>query len=191
MSKEKLVELGLTEEQAVKVLDVFKDSIPRTRLNEALEGKKQAESIIAERDKQLEELKKSMGDNEALKKQIETLQNDNKTAKLKYEADLKNLQINGAVEKALISAGAKNMKAVKALLNLEGAELDGENVKGLAEQIKALQSAEDSKFLFTEPTTTFKGTKGGEGTGNPPAKAVKDMNYSERVAYLAAGGKLE
>lgn len=191
MTKEKLVELGLTEEQAGKVLDVYKDSIPRTRLNEALDAKKHAESVIAERDKQLEELKKSMGDNEALKKQIETLQNDNKTAKAKYEADLKNLQINGAIEKALIGAGAKNMKAVKALLNLEGAELDGENVKGLAEQIKALQTAEDSKFLFSEPAAKFKGVKGGEGSGNPPAKGVKDMSYTELVAHLEAGGKLE
>lgn len=191
MTKEKLVEFGLTEEQTVKVLETYKDFIPRTRLNEALDAKKHAESVIAERDKQLEELKKSMGDNEALKKQIETLQNDNKTAKAKYEADLKNLQINGAIEKALIGAGAKNMKAVKALLNLEGAELDGENVKGLAEQIKALQSAEDSKFLFSDTAAQFKGVKGGEGKGTPPTKAVKDMNYSERVAYLAAGGKLE
>lgn len=190
MSKEKLLELGLTEEQAGKVLDVFKDSIPRTRLNEALDAKKHADSVIAERDKQLEELKKSMGDNDALKKQIETLQNENKTAKAKYEADLKNIQINGAVEKALLSAGAKNLKAVKALLSLDNPEFDGENIKGLADQIKALQAADDSKFLFSEPQK-MSGVKGAEGTGKTPEKPFKDMNYSERVAYLEAGGKLE
>ena len=193
MNKDELIALGLSDEQATKVLDGFKDYIPRSRFNEVNEAKKNAENLLTERDKQLAELKKSNGENEELKKQIETLQAENKDAKAKYELELKQLQITNAVERELIASGAKNTKAVKALLNLENAEMDGDTVKGLADQIKALKENEDSKFLFAEKqiTTPPSGVKAGEGGDKGGQKAVKDMNYSERVAFLAAGGKLE
>lgn len=189
MNKEQLLGLGLTDEQATKVLDGFKGFIPPSRFNEVNEAMKNAKALLAERDTQLAELKKSVGDNEELQNQIETLQADNKQAKIKYEADVKALQISNAVERELLSSGTKNVKAVKALLNLEGAELDGETVKGLADQIAKLK--ESDGYLFNQPTNTSSpsGTKPAEnaGTGTKP---VDQMNYSELAAYMAAGGKL-
>lgn len=71
---------------------------------------------VKERDRQLEALKKASGDAEALKAEIEKLQGENKAAAAKYASDLKALQISNAVERELTAAGAKNLKAVKALL---------------------------------------------------------------------------
>lgn len=185
MTKDELLKLGITEEQATKVLEGYKDFIPKSRFDEVNTAKKKAEETVAERDKQLEALKKSSGDVEALKKEIEKLQGDNKAAADKYAADLKATKISSAVEKALLSAGAKNYKAVKALLNLEGAELDDNDaVKGLEDQIKKLKEAEDSKFLFAE-TPNPKGFKPGNNNGNPPKGLTKEdfkkMGYKERV----------
>lgn len=104
---------------------------------------------VGDRDKQLETLKASAGDNADLKKQIEDLQTENATAKATHESELNQLKIDFAVEKALTGAKAKNIKAVKALLELGEAKLDKDgNVKGLDEQIEKLRSGDDTKFLF-------------------------------------------
>ena len=185
MTKEELTALGLTDEQAQKVLDGYKGYVPKARFDEVNEAKKKAESTVAERDKQLEELKKNTGDAEALKAEIAKLQGENKAAADKYAADLKAMQINNAVEKELTGAGAKNLKAVKALLDLENAELDGETVKGLADQIKKLKEDEGSKFLFAEQNTGFKGAPAGSPSGStPPDKKPEEMTYSELAAYM-------
>lgn len=188
--KEKLIALGFSEEQVVKVLDLFKGYVPPERFNEVNEAKKNAENAISERDKQLAELKKSAGDNDELKKQIESLQLENKTAKDKFEADLKQMKISNAIDSALTGAGAKNIKAVKALLDLEKIKLDGENVTGIDDQVKMLLSAEDSKFLFNVKTENqLTGMKAAE-SNTTAEKPVSEMNYSERVAYMKAGGSL-
>lgn len=189
MTKEELIALGLNDEQAGKVLEGYKGYVPKARFDEVNAAKKAAEDTVKERDKQLEDLKKASGDSEALKAQIAQLQADNKAAADKYAADLKAVQINSAVEKELTAAGAKNLKAVKALLEgLDKAELDGENVKGLADQIKKLKAGEDTKFLFNEAAPGFKGVKGGEGDkGNPGAvtrEAFAKMGYKERVELM-------
>ena len=85
MNKKQLLALGLTEEQADKVLAGFEGYVPSTRFNEVNEAKKNAEALLAERDNQLVELKKNLGENDKLKKQIETLEAENKTAKENYE----------------------------------------------------------------------------------------------------------
>lgn len=178
MKKEDLIKLGLTEELAQKVADAFaeylKGFIPKSRFDEVNEAKKQLEKDIKTRDEQLEALKKI--DAEGLKAEIEKLQKENKAAKEKYEVELKQLQLNNAVEKTLIAAKAKNIKAVKALLDLEKLELDGETVKGLDEQVKKLQESDDSKFLFdidakSNKQPQFKGFNPGERKDTLPGES--------------------
>jgi hypothetical protein len=171
MKKEDLVKLGLDEETAKKVADAsaeeLKGFIPKARFDEVNTEKKNLEAAKATLEGQLETLKNSTGDVEAMKKQIETLQAENKAKDEAHAAEIKQLKIDTAIASALTEAKAKNVKAVKALLDLENAELleDG-TIKGLADQIKKLQSAEDSKFLFeTEKKPSFKGAKPGE-SGN-------------------------
>lgn len=171
MTKEQLIAMGLTEEQATKVMESLNGNfVTKKRFDEVNETNKQLEQDIKTRDKQLDDLKKV--DAEGLKAEIEKLQGENKTAKEKYEADLKQIQINNAVEKALITAKAKNIKAVKALLDLEKAELDGDTIKGLDEQLKKLQEGDDSKFLFDVQSSNkqqFKGFKPGESIDGTPS----------------------
>lgn len=183
MNKEQLLALGLSDEQVSKVLEGFKGFVPPSRFNEVNEAKKNAEALLKERDVQLAE-------KETLQKQIETLQLESKKASEKYEADIKQLQIANIVERELMGAGAKNLKAVKALLNLDNAELDGESVKGLAEQIKGLQKTDGFLFETKVDNSLPSGVIPAESNHAVGSKPVAEMNYSERVAYLNAGGKL-
>ena len=90
-----------------------------------------------------------MGDNEELKKQISDMQEAQKAKDKEYADNIEKIRLDNALDIALMSAGAKNNKAVKALLNLDGAKIgeDGK-VVGLDEQLKVLKSAVDSSFLF-------------------------------------------
>lgn len=181
MNKEKLLALGLTEEQVTAVLDGFNGYVPKSRFDEVNEAKKKALETISERDKQLEDLKKSNGDVEALKVLIGELQETNKTAKEQYEKDLNDLKISNAIELALTNAGARNTKAVKALLNLENLKLENEDVKGLAEQIQALKGGENS-FLFKgeqKADNTPVGMKQAEGNTAPTAKPQSEWTYQD------------
>ena len=189
MKKEDLMKIeGMTEELATKVAEQsteeLKGYIPKSRFDEVNEAKKNAESLVKERDKQLEDLKKSTGDNEELKNQITQLQNENKTAKEKYEADIKKMQIDNAVQSALKDAGAKNTTALMALLkDLDKAELaeDG-TVKGLAEQIQELQKSESYLFNMSQEHGKPSGAtpaSGGSGNTPPGGKKPEEMTYED------------
>ena len=191
MKKEELLKLeGLSEDLATKIAemsaDELKGMIPKSRLDEVIAERDNAKKDHADVLKQLGALQKETGDVQSLKDKIQELQDNAKEAEKTHAAEMKTLKINNAVDTALIGAKALNTKAVKALLNLEGAELaeDG-TVKGLADQIKALQTAEDSKFLFG--SSTMKGAKSGESGNDDGGKGVdtSKMTYSELAAYAA------
>jgi uncharacterized protein YPO0396 len=197
MTKKELIELGLSEEDAKKVEEAstneLKSFIPKNRFDEVNASKKQLETDIAERDKQLETLKNSNEDSETLKTQIAQLQDENKVSKEKYDADIKNIKIANALEKALTGAKAKNIKVVKPLLDLENVELleDG-SIKDLDKQIQTLKESEESSFLFNteDSIPSLRGVKPSEGNPNPTPKDPSQMNYAELCEFMEAGNQI-
>lgn len=202
MTRKQLEDLGLTKEQADSIIKINGDDIENAKSASAAEIKNLQTEVdglktqVGDRDKQLETLKASTGDNADLKKQIEDLQTENATVKANHESELNQLKIDFAVEKALTGAKAKNIKAVKALLELDDAKLDKDgNVKGLAEQIEKLTSGDDTKFLFeaqkqTKQQQNFKGFQPGASGEQKPGEGEKvdfsKMSYDELTAYMEA-----
>lgn len=193
MTKEQLIALGLDEATAAKVAaasaEELKGYVGKADHEKVTAANKQLETDIKTRDKQLEELKSV--DAAALQKTITELQETNKTTKTEYEAKIRQMQIDSAVTAALTGANAKNIKAVRALLDLEKAELDGDSVKGLADQIKKLQEGEDTKFLFGSSAPAphkFKGVNSSESKDKsyPTDKKPSEMTYTELCAYMEA-----
>ena len=192
MTKEKLLEWGLTEEQAAKVMEGLNGSfVTKARFNEVNTELTTAKNTIKERDTQLETLKKASGDTKALQDQITQLQADNKKKDADHAAELKNLKISNAVELALTGAKAKNNTAVKALMAafLEKAELaDDGTVKGLDDEIGKLTKGEDTAFLFdTSGKAKFKGAKAAEKSdphNQPTGDDLSKMSYDELCKYM-------
>ncbi|EJQ77745.1 phage scaffolding protein [Bacillus toyonensis] len=148
MKLEQLLELGLTEDLAEKVLEAHKEStkelIPRTRFNEVNEAKKQLETDLKERDSQLESLK---GINaEDLQAEVTRLQGENEQAKTEYEQKLHEQAYGFALKEELSGAKVRNHKALEALLNKEDIKLEEGKLVGLEDQLKALQ--ESDSYLF-------------------------------------------
>ena len=193
MKKEELMKLdGMTDALAAAVLNLAKADtegmIPKARLDEVIAERDNARKEHADVLKELGALRKETGDAADLRDKIKSLEDAAKESQKQHDTEIHNLKVDNAVNSALLGSGARNVKAAKALLNLDKAELaeDG-TVKGLADQIKALQTAEDSKFLFGSSTLRLKGAKAGE-SGNEDGDHQVDtskMTYTELAAYMA------
>lgn len=147
---------------------------------------------------QLAELKKSVGDTEALTKKITEMEEQAKTDKANYEKELAKVKLMAAVDAELTAAGAKNNTAVKAVLGdflqdakiVDGkvtAKVSGESVT-LAARIEALKKDTSTDFLFGSVTREgWKPGEGNDGGGKPGGgKKPSEMSYSELSEYLAA-----
>lgn len=113
---------------------------------------------------------------DGLKEQIETLKGDN--AKALYD-----IKLEHAISTELTKAGARNSKAVKALLNMEGVKLEDDKLVGLSEQLEQLKT--DSGYLFDSSkktkTPSFAGKASGGGTNEITKEAFNKMGYRERL----------
>lgn len=183
MNKEQLIELGLTEEQATKVLGMLDDNfIPKTRFDEINNSNKQLKKDILSRDGQLEELKKV--DAPGLETTIANLQKDNELAKEQYEKELATLKLHSAIDKELLGAKAKNIKAAKALLDIDKVTIEDDEIKGLTEQLTTLK--ETDSYLFDvenePPSPTFKGFSPKDGKDMDKPTGI--LTYTEMLDKL-------
>lgn len=188
MNKEDLIAMGLTEEQAKKVMDSLDGNyVTKTRFNEVNEENKTLKKSVSDRDKQLEDLKKSSGDNEELKKQIETLQQENANQKKAHEAEMTQLRLDNAIDAALTAAGAKNIKAVRALLDTSKVKV-GEDGKltGFDDLLLAVQKSDSYLFAEKQQKQNFKGFQpGASGNVKPGTKVdMSKMTYEELANYI-------
>lgn len=160
---------------------------------------------VKTRDTQLEELKKSAGDNAELKKQIEDLTAQNKADKAAHDKELATVKLMAAVDAELTAAGSKNNTAVKAVLAdflkdasiVDGkvtSKVNGETMT-LAAKVEALKKDATTDFMFGA-AAKYEGWKPGDsGDGKKPGgdKKLSEMSYAELAEYLAnnPGAKLE
>jgi DNA repair exonuclease SbcCD ATPase subunit len=178
--KEILKKAGIEEGKLDGVIaDIGKELpkyfIPKDKYNEVAEAKKKLEADIQERDNQLEQLKNAAGNSEELKAQIEALQAENQKAGEEWQAKMSQMKLDFAIERALTTAKAKNIKAVKALLDMEKVKLDGDKLLGLEDQLKTIQQSDP--YLFGESGKVGSGTNP-PGAGNPEVNPWKPETFN-------------
>lgn len=182
MLKEKLTEIGLTDEQIKDVMaNIAENYVLKEKFDKLNSQLETANAELETKNKELEEFSKV--DVDGLNAEIKRLQEENKANMVANETVIKKLKIDNAVEKALINAKARNPKAVKALLELDDAELEGNSIKGLDKQIKKLMEAEDSSFLFENSNKHVELTGIRPSDGISCTKNKEDMTYTELCAY--------
>ena len=121
-------------------------------------SKEMTDKIMAQYGESVNSLK---SENEGLKCEIEkntetlTRLHEVETQKAELEENLEKLtkelsdsKINGVLSLSLLSAGAKNLKAVSALIDKNKITFEDGEVRGLAEQIEVVKS--ECEYLFHE-----------------------------------------
>lgn len=201
MTKEELIALGVKDEVATKIAAAQKKElegyVEKGKYDLLETQNKNLNYQVKDHAKQLEMLKSKTGDSEAMKKQIADLQAANKLAKQEYANSIKTMRINHAIDTALAGAKAKNIKAVRALLDVGSLEYDEEKDKvlGLTKQINKLTESDDTKFLFDQPTepkngkpnSGITGNEGNDNGGGQPAgggSGGSGMSFGEQMAAL-------
>ncbi|MCL2549025.1 MAG: phage scaffolding protein [Symbiobacteriaceae bacterium] len=151
--------ITLTDEQFEAIKKAAPEHvIPKAQYNARSEEAEGLKAQLAQRDTDIAALKKGAGENEELKKQLNDLQAKYKTESDASAAELVQSRLTAAVDLALVTSGARSVKATKALLDMTKVKLDGEQLLGLGEQIEALRK--EQGYLFAEATPP--------GTQTPP-----------------------
>jgi len=183
MKREYLTGLGLEKEVVDKIMAEHGKSVQSLQTEKETTAKA-AESFkaqIAERDTQLTDLKKSSGDSEKLTTQIADLQEKNKTATKEHEDQLTQVKFDYALNAKLTTDKAKNLKAVKALIDVTKIKIDGENLIGYDEQINPLKKSD--AYLFTADTEADPG-----GGGNPAEPGKPDTSKLNEAELISVWG---
>lgn len=123
--------------------------IPKGRFDEINNQAKDYKSQITERDKQIEDLRKSVSGNEELTKRLNELTEANKKQKEEYEKQLAQKEFDYAYNLALSKAGAKDQKVLDALIDKTKLVFKDGDLSGLNEQLEALKKTHD--WVFEAP----------------------------------------
>jgi hypothetical protein len=163
--------------------EIGKGFVSKSDFNAANETKKTLETQVSDRDKQIEALKKV--DPDKLQAEITRLQGENKTAKEKFDADLKTARLSAALDLGITKAKGKNATAIKSLLDPSKLTLkDDGAVDGLDAALDALKKSDGYLFTVEETHPSGSGHQTGAGSVNPDAPETKEV----ADAFAAARG---
>ena len=184
MTKEELKALGLNDEQIEKVVEDYgKNYVPKNQFNQKNEELKQAKESLTTMQSDIEALKKTNADNAELAKQIDEMKAAQVKRDEEYTAQIHKMEVDGIVERTLMTFKAKNGKAVRALLDLEDVKLKDGTIKGLDDQLTKLK--ESDPYLFeseSKPTGVTPGEPhGGQGSTGITQEQFNKMGYLERA----------
>lgn len=181
LTKERLLEMGVTEEQANSILkDINEDTIPKYRYNEVAKERDDLKGQVADRDKQINDLSKNKGDAEELQKEITNLQEENKANKDKFEKEIANIKKENAIEQYLQQHNVTNVKAAKRLLDSDAISFEKDELKGIEDQLKELKEDKSLASLFVEEKEPEKpvGYDVTNGNQEPSGKGLFDSILS-------------
>lgn len=191
MKTEFLKSLNLSQEVIDKIMAENGKDI-------AVEQKK-AEKVIQERDSyklKAESLETQVNDAnteiqkfkdmdiDGIKKAADDWKETAEKAKADADKQISQMKFDYALSAVLTGAKAKNAKAVKALLDMDGLKFNDGKIVGLDEQLAQIKADNDYLFESDEPAPEFvKGTNG--GSGSVGGKKPSEMTYTELCDYMA------
>lgn len=186
-----LQEKGFTEEQATTILNLHKEAIsgnyiPKDTFDAEREKVKALNTQVEERDKQITELGAFKGTADELNAKVAKLEEANKEAVAKHEAEMARVSKETAVKLHIINS-VHDPEDVISRLDMEMIKVDNNEVKtGLEEQLNKLKESKPHYFKETPTAETTK-PAGWQPFGTPPAESAqnKDQEASSFGKALA------
>ena len=178
MEKEFLKNLGIDDDAADQIMHQYNQDIRsyKDKLNENKTTIDGLNDQVSQRDTQLKDLGSQAEDNAKLKEQVEMYKAKNSQLSKEWQDKLEAQSKNFAISNSLRDAGAKNAKAVSALLDLDKVSFDHKGkLSGLDDQLKALKKSDS--YLFNSNETKEPNSQDGIKifpTGNPTGEGQND-----------------
>lgn len=190
MKRDFLEALGLDKETVDKVLDENSKDIGREKqkLDQVKADLSTAQEQLAQRDKDIEELKKSAGDVDGIKQQLADLQAKYTTETEQYQKQIADRDYSDAVNRAISDKGVKfsSKAAEKAFIaDLTANRLTVKDgvLDGFEAYLKAQQDSDPAAFQSDKPAPTFVKHV---GPGGPPANESKGAMYAKQFNQMYA-----
>lgn len=158
---------GATDEQINALLDINSADIGNAK-----------KKLEVERDNyktQLETAQTALKEFEGvdvkeLRGKIETLTNDLAAKETEYQNKIADMEFNAVLDSAITKSGARNAKAVKALLDLDSLKASKNQAEDITKAIEGVKSENDFMFNSNEPfQNPVRDTGGKPNFGNDDA----------------------
>lgn len=176
MKRNQLKDLGLDEDQIKAVMDLNGEDINNAKSgNDAIiEENNALKAQIAERDKDLKNLRKNTKDNEELSNSYKKLETKYKNDTADLTNKLNQTRLTSAVDRALSASKVRDTKAIKGFLDMDKVKLDDQgNLSGLDEQIKEIRQT--APYIFDEGTKQNYEPNNGTPATTDPIQAMVDV----------------
>jgi len=175
MTKEELQAIGLTDEQ---VQEVFK--LRGSEVNELKDKISILETEKANLNTQIETANAQIKafnemDIDTIKQNLQNYETKYNDLKIQSEKDINNLKFNHSLDLALNNAKVKNVKAVKALLDIENLSTSKNIDTDLEQAITNLKETDSYLFLEEQP----QGAADAKGATLPQNKSIAEMSYED------------
>lgn len=170
MNKEQLIAMGLSAEQADKVVaqqsEEMKGFVPRSRLDEEAGKVTALQTQLTDRDKDIKALQSKADKGSDLEKQLSELQTKYTDAEKTYKEQMEGIKLDAALDAALTSAKARDLKSVKAHIDRTKLKLkDDGGLEGL--DLAELQKSKGFLFEIEKKGDEGSGFTGGSPTQKP------------------------
>lgn len=162
-TRDDLREIGINEESLEKVMTLHGQEVQG--LNDKVSQKesklKELQSTVdsykednKQKDNELKDLQEKAKNGDDLQQTISDLRQANEDREKERQKEINDLKFNHNLENKLRDVGARNVKAVRALLDSENLKFNDEEneVIGLQDQLEKLR--ESDSYLFTDSTNS-------------------------------------
>lgn len=162
-TRDDLREIGIDEESLEKVMTLHgqevqglndKVSQKESKLNELQSTVDSYKEDNKQKDNELKDLQEKAKNGDDLQQTISDLRQANEDREKERQKEIKELKFNHNLENKLRDVGARNVKAVRALLDSENLKFNDEEneVIGLQDQLEKLR--ESDSYLFADSTNS-------------------------------------
>lgn len=162
-TRDDLREIGIDEESLEKVMTLHgqevqglndKVSQKESKLNELQSTVDSYKEDNKQKDNELKDLQEKAKNGDDLQQTISDLRQTNEDREKERQKEIKELKFNHNLENKLRDVGARNVKAVRALLDSENLKFNDEEneVIGLQDQLEKLR--ESDSYLFADSTNS-------------------------------------
>lgn len=113
-----------------------------------------------------------------LQGKIDTLNNDLKNKETEYQNKIAEMEFNSVLDRAISKSGAKNAKAIKALLDLDTLKASKNQAEDITKALETVKSENDFMFTSEEPIKNpvrDTGTGGGFGSNDDAMRAAMGL----------------
>ena len=173
MKREDLKEFGLSDEALDKIMALHGVDIERHKQAAATQ-KTEADALKAQLEEASKQIESFKGHKtpEEVEKAVNEWKQKAEQAQRDAAAQLESIKFDHALDGALSAAKAKNAKAVRALLNVDGLKLSDGGIVGLKEQLEKIKAENDYLFEGEKPTQKVVDKTQNNSTGDALLNAV-------------------